>query len=83
VEYALECELTASSALPVTRFGNNPIDMAGEFASGTHRFPRYVIGPPAELRDTYMLLYRDFWNSIGVATEQDDFLLDMPEAAAG
>jgi hypothetical protein len=57
--------------------------MAGEFASGAHPFPRYVIGPPAQVPDTYMLIYRDLWNSIGVATEQEDFLLDVPEAVPG
>jgi hypothetical protein len=76
-EYALAAELVASTTLPVTRLGNAVIDPAGSFPAGSHDFPRYPIGPPASFRETYALVYRDFWNSIGIDAQEDDFLLDV------
>jgi hypothetical protein len=77
VEYAIETELFCSDNLQVSRLTNDAIDPAGEFAAGTHRFPRYVVGPASQFRDAYTLTFRDFWNSIAVDTQGDDFLLDV------
>jgi len=78
VEYALETEVLCTNDVQVMRLTNDWIDAAGVYPAGSHRFPRYVIGPAAQLRDTYELVYRDFWNSIGIDAQRDEFLLDAP-----
>jgi hypothetical protein len=65
-----------SKELQVMRLTNDWIDAAGSYAAGSHRFPRYLIGPESQLRDVYTLAYRDFWNSIGIDGRTDEFLLD-------
>jgi hypothetical protein len=78
VEYALEIELNATTNLPVLRFPGDRFDPAGNFPGATTHFPRYVIGPSDSLQQIYTQAYRDFWNSIGIDTQQDAFLLDVP-----
>jgi hypothetical protein len=73
VDYGLEVEITADSDLPVLRFGNRFYDPAGTLSSGPTLFPRYVIGPPETWTGTLNLIYRDFWNAIGIDTANDDF----------
>jgi hypothetical protein len=75
-DYALEAEIIANADVPVLRFGGNVIDPAGRLPAGRLPFPRYVIGAPDAVRDVYQLIYRDFWNAIGVDTNVDDFILD-------
>jgi hypothetical protein len=82
VEYALETEVLCSKDVQVMRFTNDWIDAAGVYPAGSHRFPRYVIGPAAQFRDAYKLVYRDFWNSIGIDGQGEDFLLDAPQVPA-
>ena len=82
VEYSLETEVLCSKDVQVMRLTNDWIDAGGVYPAGSHRFPRYVIGPTAQFRDTYALVYRDFWNSVGMDTQGDEFLLDAPQAPA-
>lgn len=77
VDYGMEVEITTSHDLPVLRFNDQGWpDAAGTLPVGPRIFPRYVIGPTDTWRDTYNLIFRDFWNSIGIDTSADDFLLD-------
>jgi len=78
VDYGMEVEIVTSHDLPVMRFGNAWYDPAGTFPADTYEFPRYVIASPETWRETYLLVYRDFWNSIGIDASGDDFLLDPP-----
>jgi Putative DNA-binding domain len=75
VEYAVESEIGVSHELAVLRLGNNPHDPAGHIRTGRWPFPRYAVGATETIRETYLQMYRDFWNSIGIDTEHDEFIL--------
>lgn len=72
VEYALEIELVTNRNVPVLRMGGDLFDPAGELPVGANLYPRYVVGSADTWRDTYRLMWRDFWNSIGIEAASDD-----------
>jgi hypothetical protein len=76
VEYAVEVEIVASHDLPVVRLGrNNYYDTAGTITVGPHVFPLYVLGAKDTWEEMLKLMWRDFWNSIGVSEGGDYFRL--------
>jgi hypothetical protein len=76
VEYALETEISTTYDLPVLQLGSGRYGAVGRFSGGRTAFPRYVIGAPDAWQETFLRIYRDFWNAAGVDAEQDVFIVD-------
>ena len=77
IEYALEYEVESSHRLSVLRAGENPFrDEAGVFEPGPNSFPRYSLGPRETWSQSIGLMWRDFFNSIGVPAE--DSIFEVP-----
>lgn len=76
VEYALEIELVTTRNMPVLRMGGDLFDPAGELPAGVNLYPQYVVGSADTWRDLYRLMWRDFWNSIGIEAATDDPIVE-------
>lgn len=76
VEYGLEAEIVTTHDLPVLPIGPSAYTSSGTIPAGSVEFPRYAFGPPDTWRESYLLLYRDFWDSVGVDARGDDFIIE-------
>lgn len=77
VEYAFEIEIVPDIALPVHRMTNGSgwHETAGVLPPRPLVLPRYAVGS-LEDRDALLnLIWRDFWNSVGVDTKPGEFQL--------
>jgi len=75
VQYALEVEIAASEELPVLKLDTTSYYTAGSIPAGMHAFPRYQLGEPDSWPETFNLIWRDFWNFIGVDAKGDEVRL--------
>jgi hypothetical protein len=70
LEYAMEVEIATSHPLPVIALGDTVwIDTAGTIEPNQPPLPRYVLGQRDTWPQVSSLVWRDFWNSAGVATD--------------
>ena len=76
VEYAMEIEIFASAPLPVMPLGGAYPRAAGMLPAGVNSYPRYSVGAPESWPGLYALMWRDFWNSIGIDASADTFSVD-------
>jgi hypothetical protein len=82
VQYAIEIEFKTNAPLPVIRMGDGMfIDRAGTIESPGLFLPQYQLGEPDDWNSTMNLIWRDFWNAIGVGT--DDEVLEVPWQEVG
>lgn len=82
VQYALEVEILTNARLPVQRMSTAWPQIAGHIEPGSHVFPRYPVGEADTWNDLINLMWRDFWNLIGVETKQGEIALGAPHAKA-
>lgn len=77
-EFALEIEIFMSHPLPVYALGDTWHRVEAEFRDPIV-LPRYAVGEPATWNSLVALVWRDFWNAVGVPAESDGVrLTDWP-----
>jgi hypothetical protein len=77
VEYVFEIEIVPDIELPVIAPSHwEPREAAGTLpASPPLVLPRYTVGDIADRGAVLNLMWRDFWNAVGVETKPDEFKL--------
>lgn len=72
VQFALEVEVFGDRDLPVLRLNEQWYDSAGTIEGARLQLPTYQLGEPDSWNETINLVWRDFWNSIGVETGEQE-----------
>ncbi|HEY4211561.1 MAG TPA: ATP-binding protein [Steroidobacteraceae bacterium] len=65
VDYACDIEIATTHSLPVPYLGQT-YETPHAFSRGIHSFPTYVVGGLETRNEVLSLMWRDFWNALGL-----------------
>jgi hypothetical protein len=76
VEYVFEIEVIPDIELPVMSISHwEPLETAGSLPPTCLLLPKYAVGGMSDRSAVLNLVWRDFWNAVGIETKPGEFQL--------